>query len=169
MAEVERLLTSALVEFRIVDPAHRDAQSCLREYEGELERRFDGGFDAASSISAAEHELRSPAGLFLIGFLAAKPVACGALKFHGEEPAELKRMWVARSARGLGLARRLLSELEGCAVAAGSRVVRLETNKNLAEAIRLYRSSGYREVAPFNDELYAHHWFEKRLTNAARR
>ena len=33
----------------------------------------------------------------------------------------------------------------------------------LLEAQALYRRSGYREVAPFNDEPYAHHWFEKRI------
>ena len=42
-------------------------------------------------------------------------------------------------------------------------MLRLETNGALAEAISLYRSSGYREVAPFSDEPYAHHWFEKTL------
>jgi hypothetical protein len=41
--------------------------------------------------------------------------------------------------------------------------VRLETNQRLTEAIGLYRSSGYREVSAFNDEAYAHHWFEKVL------
>ena len=41
--------------------------------------------------------------------------------------------------------------------------MRLETNRSLNEAIQLYRSSGYREVARFNDEPYAHHWFEKAL------
>ena len=65
-------------------------------------------------------------------------------------------MWVSPQARGLGLGRRMLSELEqlsrtGCA--------RLETNRNLTEAIALYRAAGYVEVAPFNDEPYAHHWF----------
>jgi ribosomal protein S18 acetylase RimI-like enzyme len=54
-------------------------------------------------------------------------------------------------------------ELERRAREAGVRMVRLETNGNLKEAIHLYRSSGYREVAPFNDEPYAHHWFEKDL------
>jgi hypothetical protein len=43
--------------------------------------------------------------------------------------------------------------------------VRLETNKTLVEAISLYRSAGYVEVAPFNDEPYAHHWFEKFFAN----
>jgi ribosomal protein S18 acetylase RimI-like enzyme len=87
-------------------------------------------------------------------------VGCGALKFHGDEPTELKRMWVADSVRGLGIGRRLLSELES---RAGGGVVRLETNKTLTEAISLYRSAGYREVDAFNDEPYAHHWFEKQL------
>jgi hypothetical protein len=42
-------------------------------------------------------------------------------------------------------------------------VLRLETNRELGEAIRLYRTAGYREVPRFNDDPYAHHWFEKRL------
>jgi len=72
-------------------------------------------------------------------------------------------MWVAPAARGLGLGRRLLACLEAEAAASGARTVRLETNHTLAEAISLYRASGYREVAAFNDEPYAHHWFEKTL------
>ena len=163
MAEVERLLTAALVEVNVVDPAKPDAQFCLREYVAELGRRFDGGFDPALSISAELGDLRPPAGVFLVASLRAEPVGCGALKFHGNEPTELKRMWVAESARGLGIGRRLLNELEGHAAAGGARVVRLETNENLTEAISLYHSAGYREVAAFNDEPYAHHWFEKRL------
>ena len=72
-------------------------------------------------------------------------------------------MWVADSVRGLGIGRRLLGELERHAAAYGAAVVTLETNRALGEAIALYRSAGYREVDPFNDEPYAHHWFEKRL------
>jgi DNA-binding MarR family transcriptional regulator/ribosomal protein S18 acetylase RimI-like enzyme len=163
MAEVERLLTAALVEIRAVDPAHRDAQICLHEYVAELGRRFETGFDPALSISAEFHELAPPAGVFLVATLRSEPVGCGALKFHGDEPAELKRMWVAGSTRGLGIGRRLLSELENRAAAAGAPAIRLETNKTLTEAISLYRSAGYHEVDAFNDEPYAHHWFEKQL------
>jgi ribosomal protein S18 acetylase RimI-like enzyme len=72
-------------------------------------------------------------------------------------------MWVAPEARGTGLGRRLLDLLERHAAAAGAAAVRLETNGSLSEAIGLYRATGYREVDPFNDEPYAHHWFEKRL------
>jgi ribosomal protein S18 acetylase RimI-like enzyme len=59
--------------------------------------------------------------------------------------------------------RRLLTELEAHAAANGVRTLRLETNRSLAEAISMYRTAGYHEVAPFNDEPYAHHWFEKTL------
>jgi DNA-binding MarR family transcriptional regulator/N-acetylglutamate synthase-like GNAT family acetyltransferase len=163
MAEVERLLTAALVEVDVVDPADRVAQFCLHEYFAELGRRFDTGFDPALSIPATLDELRPPVGVFLIATLRGDPVGCGALKFHGSEPTELKRMWVAEPARGLGIGRRLLTELESRAAAAGSRVIRLETNRSLEEAINLYRSTGYRAVEAFNDDPYAHHWFEKRL------
>jgi ribosomal protein S18 acetylase RimI-like enzyme len=163
MGEVERLLTSALVEVDEVDPAHSDARFCVREYYAELNRRFGDGFDPTISISAEDDELRRPAGLFLVATLRSEPVGSGALKLHGNKPAELKRMWVSESVRGLGLGRRLLSELEGRAREAGSSAVRLETNGSLTEAIGLYRSSGYREVPAFNDEPYAHHWFEKHL------
>jgi ribosomal protein S18 acetylase RimI-like enzyme len=72
-------------------------------------------------------------------------------------------MWVARDARGLGIGRRLLQALEEKARSLGYRKIRLETQKSLTEAQQLYRSSGYREVPRFNDEHYAHHWFEKLL------
>jgi ribosomal protein S18 acetylase RimI-like enzyme len=98
-----------------------------------------------------------------VATLRGDPIGCGALKFHDNEPTEIKRMWVAESARGLGLGRRILSELESHARMQGTRTLRLETNKSLAEAIRLYRSAGYVEVAAFNDEPYAHHWFEKQI------
>jgi GNAT superfamily N-acetyltransferase len=73
-------------------------------------------------------------------------------------------MWVAPSVRGLGFARRMLAALEQQARALGFTTLRLETNRALTEAIRLYQSAGYVEVPPFNDEPYAHHWFEKPLS-----
>jgi ribosomal protein S18 acetylase RimI-like enzyme len=136
-------------------------------YFSELDRRFETGFDPARSIPADEEELRPPAGLFLVARLGTDPIGCGALKFHDNEPAEIKRMWVAESARGLGIGRRILGELEDHAAHHSARAVRLETNKTLTEAIGLYRSAGYLEVAPFNDEPYAHHWFEKKIASTA--
>ena len=163
MDTVRILLTAGLVEIAIEDPASADAQSCIGEYFAELDRRFDTGFDPAASISADVEELTEPAGLLLVARLRAEPIGCGALKLHGNEPAEIKRMWVSPSARGLGLGRRLLLDLEAHAAERGARIARLETNHSLSEAIALYRSAGYVEVDAFNDEPFAHHWFEKQL------
>jgi DNA-binding MarR family transcriptional regulator len=163
MGEVERLILAATIAVAEIDPSRPQAQQCLRAYFAELDRRFEAGFDPSQSISADNSELRPPAGLLVLAWLRGRPVGCGALKFHGDRPAELKRMWVAESVRGLGVGRRLLTELERLAASHGVRTLRLETNKTLAEAIRLYRSAGYAEVPAFNDEPYAHHWFEKRL------
>ena len=163
MAEVERLLAASAVQVTEADPRHPDARRAVRAYVTELAQRFDGGFDPALSISASDEEMSPPAGLFLIATLHGEPAGCGALKFHPGAPTEIKRMWVAPEARGLGLGRRLLAELEARAAARGARTLRLETNRALAEAISLYRSAGYREVAAFNDEPYAHYWFEKTL------
>jgi ribosomal protein S18 acetylase RimI-like enzyme len=78
-------------------------------------------------------------------------------------------MWVAAGSRGLGVGRRLLTELERRAVEHGTHTIRLETNRSLVEAVALYRSAGYREVDAINDEPYADHWFEKQLTLRRRR
>ena len=163
MAEVERLLLASLVVVAAEDPTSPDARHCIGQYFSELDARFEGGFEPGRSIPADARDLVPPAGVLLVARLRGRPVGCGALKLHRRAPAELKRMWVAPDARGLGLGRRLLSELERHARVAGARAARLETNRALKEAIALYRSSGYREVAPFNDEPYAHHWFEKRF------
>jgi GNAT superfamily N-acetyltransferase len=151
------------VELAVVDPASLEARRCLAAYVAELDSRFDVGFDPARSIPASEEELRPPIGLFLLATRDSEPIGCGALKLHGDEPAELKRMWVASSARGLGVGRKILARLEALAADAGASAVRLETNAALVEAIGLYRSAGYVEVGRFNDEAYADHWFEKTL------
>jgi DNA-binding MarR family transcriptional regulator/GNAT superfamily N-acetyltransferase len=163
MGEVERLLTAALVRIEVIDPSHEHARYCLREYFAELDSRFDAGFDPGRSRPVDADELRLPAGAFVVASIRGDPIGCGGVRFHGSVPAELKRMWVARRARGLGVGRRLLGELESIAVGQGAHAVRLDTNRGLVEAVGLYRSAGYREVDAFNDEPYAHLWFEKRL------
>jgi DNA-binding MarR family transcriptional regulator len=163
MTTVERLLTIGLVQINDEDPTSDDAQHCLGAYFRELDERFDGGFDAGRSIPAEAPDLVEPAGLLLVARLDGQPVGAGAVKFHGPEPAEIKRMWVAGQARGLGVGRRLLTDLERRARDHGATMARLETNRALTEAIALYRSTGYVLVPPFNDEPYAHHWFQKDL------
>ena len=165
MRTVERLIATSMIELREVDAAEPDAQRCLRAYVAELNRRApDRGFDPARGSTAEPHEVRPPRGAFVVAYLRGEPVGCGGLKHHPrEDVSDVKRMWIAESARGLGLGRRLLEHLEGLAREHGSREVRLETGDVLTEAIALYRSAGYAEVEPFNEEPFADRWFAKPL------
>lgn len=163
MQDVERLLTAASVEITAVDPEHADARYCLAEYVAELNRRSDRGFDPSVGATALPEEVRPPAGAFFVAYLHGEAIGCGAVKHHADAPAEIKRMWIAPSARGLGLGRRLLDHLEACARAGGAHVAHIETSAVLGEAMALYRSAGWVEVPAFNDEPFADHWFEKTL------
>ncbi|HET6870463.1 MAG TPA: bifunctional helix-turn-helix transcriptional regulator/GNAT family N-acetyltransferase [Solirubrobacteraceae bacterium] len=163
MRTVKRLLTVSEIDIRPVDPAGPDAQRSIAAYVAELNRRSERGFDPANGVSAEPHEMTPPAGLFLVAYRNGDAVGCGGVKHHPGAPSEIKRMWVAESARGLGIARRLLADLEREAIASGASMATIETSATLVEAMALYRSVGYVEVAPFNDEPFADHWFEKRL------
>ena len=164
MAEVHRLLQASGIRIERVDPASAPARWCVQQYFAELASRFEEGFDPAQSIPADDADLRPPLGAMLVASVDGEAVACGAVKLIAPRVGSLKRMWVAGSARGLGLGRRMLVALEAEARDLGATTVRLETNRALTEAIRLYRRSGYIEVAPFNADPYADHWFEKDLT-----
>ncbi len=161
MSAVERLMHASAVEISVEDPGSVDALWCLEEYFAELSERFAAGFDPAVSIPANRDALTPPNGIFLIARLHGAPIGCGALKGQKNGVGEIKRMWVSSAHRGLGIARRMLEQLEEHARKTGIRVLRLETNESLKEAQAFYRRYGYREVEAFNEEPYAHHWFEK--------
>jgi DNA-binding MarR family transcriptional regulator/GNAT superfamily N-acetyltransferase len=167
MRDVERLLVAASVQITLVDPEHPDAQSCLAEYVAELNGRSTRGFDPTVGATVRPDEVRPPAGHFFVAYLHDEPIGCGAVKHHLEAPAEIKRMWIAQHARGIGLGRRLLRTLEACAKAGGAGVAHIETSAALTEALSLYRSTGWVEVPPFNDEPFADHWLEKELIDDA--
>lgn len=152
-----------MISIGIEDPNSAGARHCLTAYYSEIDQRFEGGFDEGSSLDPDASTFSAPRGAFLVARRDGQPIGCAAIKYEAGDSAMIKRMWVSPDARGLGLGRRLLAELENQAVARGVVTLRLETNKTLGEAINLYRSAGFVEVDPFNDEPYAHHWFEKRL------
>lgn len=162
MEDVERLMRASAVSIESIDPASVDARVCIDAYFHELEERFEAGFDPALSVSADPEELVPPAGWFLLARLDGQPVGCGAVKIKGRRLGEIKRMWVAPSARGLGIAQRLLDALEQQARGAGVDVLQLDTNRTLIEARALYARNGYVEIAAYNANPYAHHWYEKR-------
>lgn len=164
MRTVERLLTRAQIEFRQADPTTPEARSALRAYVAELNSRAPTrGFDPAKGSTAEPHEVQPPHGAFVLVYLNGEPVGCGAIKHQSATVTDIKRMWLADSARGLGIGRLLLAHLEELARARGSREAHLETSEVLPEAIALYLSSGYSEVPAFNDEPFADHWYLKTL------
>ena len=134
----------------------------LARYEAELVSLgvvLDHGWSGGVSAD----QLAPPRGAWLIGWRGDETVACGGVRLLAPEVAEIKRMYVDPSARGSGVARRLLTALERCALGLGARVTRLDTGRDMAPAIGLYRSSGYHEIDDYNGNPDAGWWFEKPL------
>jgi ribosomal protein S18 acetylase RimI-like enzyme len=106
-------------------------------------------------------------GAFLVAYEEGRPVGCGALRRLEPGVGEIRHVWVHPAARRLGLARRILDGLERQAVERGCAVVRLDTHAVLTEAQAMYRACGYREIPRYDENVYAAHWFEKRLAGAS--
>lgn len=161
------LIASALgrdrIELAPTDPQGAQALFCLEEYYAELNRRFDGGFDVNLSCDPDADDMRPPRGTFLIALSDGLPLGCVGVKGHGGPVAEIKRLWVAPSARGLRLATRLMDAAEEAARGQGITTLRLDTNSALPEAVALYRNAGWTEIDRFNDDPYPDVFFEKGL------
>ncbi len=145
------------------DPASASARACLAAYYAELASRFAGGFDVALSCDLEAGALVRPRGTFLLAIADGLPVGCVGLKGSGGAVAEIKRLWIDPAARGLGLAKRLMQQVEAAARDLGIRTLRLDTSSALPEALALYRRSGWVEIDRFNDDPYPDHFFEKAL------
>ena len=123
---------------------HPDAAQLIAEVQQEYAARY-GSQDASPADPA---EFAAPHGRFVVGYLDGTPVACGGWHALGAD-AEIRRMYVSHAARRRGFARAILAELERTALAAGHRRMILETGTVLPEAMALYRSAGYTDIAPF--------------------
>jgi ribosomal protein S18 acetylase RimI-like enzyme len=131
---------------------HPDAALLVEEVQGEYVLRYGGRDETPIDPTYFE----DPSGAFFVGYLDGRPVATGAWRRRSDVvvdgsslSAEVKRMYVVPSARGLGLARAMLGHLEATARAAGAEVMVLETGARQPEAIALYRSSGYLSIPGF--------------------
>lgn len=151
------------IAIAIADPLDPDALASLAQYYAELDRRFPGGFVVARSHDPETDAIRPPRGAFLLARRGGEVVGCVALKGAGGPVGEVKRLWVAPGARGQGLARTIMDEVERIARERSLRVLRLDTNSALPEAIAMYRRWDWREVPRFNDDPYAEVFFEKAL------
>ncbi len=161
------IVASSLRRDRVVfeekDPRHEDARYCLGEYYAEIALRFEKGFDVSLSRDPDAGDMKRPRGAFMVAISDGLPIGCVGLKGSGGEVAEIKRLWVAPSARGLGLAKRLMTAAESIARELSIKVLRLDTNSALSEAEQLYRRTGWDEIERFNDDPYPDLFFEKRL------
>ncbi|MFJ9868462.1 GNAT family N-acetyltransferase [Streptomyces sp. NPDC101165] len=164
MATAQRLLRLAAITVQAVDGSSAVARACLEAYAADIDARFPEGFDSAALVRP--EEVTGDAGAFLVAYEEERPVGCGALRRLEPGAGEIRHVWVHAEARRLGLARRLLDGLEREARARGLDVVRLDTHVVLTEAQALYRACGYTEIPRYDDNVYAGHWFEKRLVAA---
>ena len=146
------------------DPESPAAKACLRAYFALLAERIPG-IDP-THVPDPDPEagaFRPPGGTFLIAREGQTVLGCVSLKSIDATLGEVKRLWVAPAARGRGIARRLMEEVETFARSAGMTELRLDTNSALTEALALYRSSGWEPTAPFTKAFPATDWFAKRL------
>jgi len=166
MTLIRRRLRLSRVEIEVIDPDSTEAQGCLTAYAAELALRFPEGYVERDLIPAAE--ARGQRGAFFVARESGQAIGCAVLCTLAPGVGEIRHLWIAPEARGLGLARRLLGELEREAVARAQQVIRLDTHHVLTEAINLYRTSGYQEIPAYNDDPHAHLWFEKPLQDSRR-
>jgi pimeloyl-ACP methyl ester carboxylesterase/GNAT superfamily N-acetyltransferase len=108
-------------------------------------------------------DVAPPSGRWLVAYRGDEPVGCAGFKRLDERRAEVKRVYVAPSARGTGVSRRLLAGLEELARSVGYDALRLDTGAKQQASVALFTSSGYEPIGDYNGNPVAAHWFEKRL------
>jgi ribosomal protein S18 acetylase RimI-like enzyme len=151
-----------MIEVRRVrgdDTAARDLVAAMEAWIGE---RF-GPQDPDRTSTIGLEEMAPPGGAFVVLYEDGEAVAGGGLRRLGDDVAEIKRMFVVPAARGRGLGRRVLDELEAAAAELGYRRLRLDTAQSMTTAIALYRGAGYRDIPDYNGNSYASYWGEKVL------
>jgi GNAT superfamily N-acetyltransferase len=153
---------SEVIEARTVPSDRSPATELVEAMVAEVSR-FYGRIDVPGAPSATPADFSPPGGAFIVLFDAGIAVAGGGVKRLDDDACEIKRMYVVPEARGRGLARRLLDELEDAARGLGYRIARLDTGPQQPHAQRLYESAGYAAIGNFNANPFASFWGEKAL------
>ncbi|MEM9035969.1 MAG: GNAT family N-acetyltransferase [Actinomycetota bacterium] len=134
----------------------------MEEYAAEVAIRHPAA-DTTTEIETNDpRDYAGSHGRFLLALLDGEPAGCGGVRLLGEA-AEVKRMHVSPRARGRGVGKRMLTELERIGRHLGAGTALLDTSDRMHEAIGLYRGSGYRRIERYNTNPHATHWFEKTL------
>lgn len=158
----------AQVVIEVVPPGSRAGRVALRAYMSDVAGRYYGRPASHAEVDVAlledpSDDLAPPGGVFLVAQEQDTVVGCAGLRLLPGKVGEVKRVFVAPTARGRGLGRRLMGEVERHARAHDCKLLRLDTRADLVEARTLYADIGYEEVPAFNSGLYAEHWFAKSL------
>lgn len=160
---IATILNRDQMELRPADPDSPEMLACWRGYIDELVTRVPGARPELFPVpDPAADSYRPPHGRCLVAWSDDLPVGCVALRPLEATVAEVKRLWVHASARGQGLARRLMAAIEDEARDMGLTALKLDTNSALTEAIALYRATGWRDCAPYTGTP-ADTWMEKLL------
>ncbi len=136
------------------------ASELSRRYYAEISARIGADFTGEDVAHATAADFEAPAGVFLVAYDETKPVGCGGLRRIDDRTAEIKHLFVDPTHRGKGVGSALITALEEEARTRHAARVVLDTSSVLHEAIALYHRRGYREIAPYNDNPFAQHWFE---------
>ena len=151
------------VDLRDADPDDPAAIACLTAYYQLLAEKIAGVTPDMLTLPLPDAaKYRPPHGAFLIAWSDDLPVGCASLRPLEPGVAEVKRLWIDPVARGQGLARRLMRALESRARDMGFAHLKLDSNAALTEALALYRSDGWTEIAPYTG-FPANVWLGKRL------
>ena len=151
------------LRFEQTDPEVLPASELLAQMRVELNDVYDS-FNRLDNPALVPDELRGPDGAYLVGYEGAEAVAGGGLRRLDDGVAEIKRMFVCPAARSRGVARALLEALEQTALELGYERIRLDTGPKQVHGLALYRSAGYVDVPPYNDNPFACFWGEKVLS-----
>lgn len=167
-----------MVSFADVSVTDPTAHRMLEAYFAERAAGFPPQLGAYRTSFPEPAQFIPPAGVFLIAHDEDdEPAGCGGVRSlavaprggggeSGDRPPvryEIKHLWIEPAHRGLGLGRAILYELEDRARGFGATEVVLDTNASLEAAGGLYRSSGYENIEPYNDNPNATDWFRKVL------
>lgn len=155
---------SSSISFEPIGLDDSEVQPLFDEFIREADGPLDIDLDIEAEIAAGPpRELAGPHGLLLLARVDGEPAGLGGVRFLDTEAAEVKTMFVSPTHRGQGLARAILVELERIAHEHGCLRTQLDTSDYLTGAVALYRSAGYHEVPPYNDNPKANLWFERQL------
>ncbi len=153
-----------MLEFRPCAMDEEPGATLAQGMRDEIALIYDGlRLDGPDMPKAGPEELSPPGGTFIVGYDDATTVCCGGLKRLPDGACEIKKMFVVPSARGRGIARELLVELERRARELGYTVARLDTGPRQPRAQLMYERAGYVAIENFNANPVASFFGEKQL------